>query len=92
MNDSSKPSDEKANLRQEIKLSRSRLSNREYQDKSAAISARLIRFVTEVRFDAVLAFWPVVEKREPDIRPFLLHLLVESLPLYLCLLHKKLSY
>lgn len=65
----------KNQVRQRVRKALSAISTRDYQSKSRSICNRLQRMELWNNVATVHLFWPLLTAREPDIRPFIMHLL-----------------
>ncbi|GMQ82466.1 MAG: 5-formyltetrahydrofolate cyclo-ligase [Rhodothermia bacterium] len=64
-------SNEKTAARQRFKAYRSSLTKSEYERHSSKICSHLESLRTWIPGEVVHVFWPMIERREPDIRPFI---------------------
>ncbi len=64
-------SKEKTAVRERFKEYRSALTNSEYKRHSSMICSRLESLRSWIPGEVVHVFWPMIERREPDIRPFI---------------------
>lgn len=65
---------DKIGLRNHFRAIRASFSERAYTELSQKINHRLIAYKDWSLVDTVHVFWPLVSRREPDIRPFIEHL------------------
>ena len=65
----------KATVRENFRSARTALTSNEYVTISSQINERLISCRDWRKGEVVHVFWPIINRKEPDIRPFIQHLL-----------------
>jgi len=61
----------KSDIRQRCRASRLQMTDLACRDADAAITARLLDLVSDLRTSTVCAFWPIERNGEIDTRPFI---------------------